>query len=210
MSKRGWFHIAGMGLVLLVTGLVAAEEVKPQDVQDTIRKAAEQGLAEAQCVLGVMYDTGNGVPKDSAEAVKWYRKAAEQGFAKAQCTLGVRYANGEGVPKDSAEAVKWYRKAAEQGYAAAQFNFGVIYCTGEGVPKDDVQAYMWYNLAGQTLEDARKNRDKLGSSMTSQQIAEAQRLSREWKPGKAAEERPVTVSTGKEKKSKKQEKKTTP
>ena len=84
------------------------------------RKAAEQGLANAQYKLGVAYVTGNGVEKDAAEAVKWYRKAAEQGYAKAQCFLGLCYAEGYGVTKDEAEAAKWYHKAAEQGHALAQ------------------------------------------------------------------------------------------
>ena len=51
-----------------------------------------------------MYRTGNGVPKDSAEAAKWYRKAAVRGHAEAQYNLGVMYAEGEGVPKDDTEA----------------------------------------------------------------------------------------------------------
>lgn len=44
------------------------------------RKAAEQGYAPAQNILGVTYTTGHGVPNDDVEAVKWYRKAAEQGM----------------------------------------------------------------------------------------------------------------------------------
>ena len=70
--------------------------------------------------LGVMYDNGDGVPENDAEAVKWYRKAADQGHASAQYNLGVMYSNGEGVPENDAEAVKWYRKAADQGNAMAQ------------------------------------------------------------------------------------------
>ena len=63
-------------------------------------KAAEQGFAQAQCNLGVMYANGDGVPQDAAQAVEWYRKAAEQGLAMAQYNLGYMYAKGEGVPKD--------------------------------------------------------------------------------------------------------------
>ncbi len=68
-----------------------------------------------------MYDNGQGVPQDYAEAVKWYRMAAEQGDAKAQSNLGFMYDNGQGVPQDYAEAAKWFRLAAEQGDADAQF-----------------------------------------------------------------------------------------
>ncbi len=93
---------------------------------------AEQGDADAQYNLGVMYDNGRGVRQDDGEAVKWYRKAAEQGVADAQHNLGHAYANGRGVPQDHGEAVKWYRKAAEQGNAMAQVNLGVMYAKGEG------------------------------------------------------------------------------
>ncbi len=79
------------------------------------RILAEQGNAEAQFNLGIMYVEGKGVSKDNTEAVKWYRKAAEQGDAQAQNNLGLMYSEGEGVPEDYMEAVKWYRKAAEQG-----------------------------------------------------------------------------------------------
>ena len=77
------------------------------------RLVLEQGNAKAQNNLGVMYDNGEGVIKDAAEAVKWFRKAAEQGYAYAQNNLGVMYEYGNGVIKDAAEAVKLYRKAAE-------------------------------------------------------------------------------------------------
>ena len=63
----------------------------------------------------MMYADGLGLPKDEAEAVKWYRMAAEQGQANAQDNLGFAYAKGLGVPKDEAKAVKWCRMAAEQG-----------------------------------------------------------------------------------------------
>ena len=75
---------------------------------DDLRKAAEQGITDAQCKLGVMYDTGQGVPEDDVEAVKWYRKAAEQGLADAQYNLGLMYAKGEGVIEDDAEAVNGF------------------------------------------------------------------------------------------------------
>jgi len=90
---------------------------------------------------------GRGVPKDTAEAVKWYRLAAKQGYGTAQGNLGLMYDKGQGVPKDDAEAVKWYRLAAEQGHAAAQLNLGVMYDKGQGVPKDAAEAVKWYRLA---------------------------------------------------------------
>ena len=74
-----------------------------------------------------MYDNGQGVPQDYAEAVKWYRLAAEQGDVAAQYNLGIMYDNGDGVPQDYKEAVKWYRLAAEQG--DAMLNTILVSCT---------------------------------------------------------------------------------
>ena len=79
--------------------------------------------------------------------------------------------------------MKWYRKAAEQGFSQAQYNLGVSYAMGNGVPQDDVLAYMWFSLAGASGdEDAKTNRETVFKRMTPEQIAEAQKLSREWKP----------------------------
>jgi TPR repeat protein len=115
-----------------------------------IRTKAEQGNAEAQYNLGKMYYDGDGVPQDSAEAVKWYRKAAEQGYAEAQSNLSDIYEEGSDVPRDSAEAVKWCRKAAEQGYAKAQFDLGNYYSGGEGgVRRDSAEAVKWYRKAAE-------------------------------------------------------------
>jgi TonB family protein len=151
---------------------------------DETRKKAESGFTLAQWLLGGAYAKGNGVPKDSAEAVKWYRKAAEQGFAMAQSDLGVMYKNGEGVTKDSAEAVKWYRKAAASGDAGGQFNLGLSYAKGNGVPKDLIQAHMWLNLAGATEDEtyadfAKMYLSRIEKEMNSEQTAEATKLARE-------------------------------
>ena len=78
------------------------------------RLAADQGNASAQFNLGVMYDTGAGVPQDYAEAGRWYRLAADQGNAGAQNNLGVMYRNGLGVPQDFVEAHMWANLAALQ------------------------------------------------------------------------------------------------
>ena len=84
-----------------------------------IRPLAEQGDADAQYNLGNVYVTGKGVPKDGAEAAKWFRRAADQGHATAQYNLGVLFGGGWGVPQNYAEAAKWYRLAAGQGHANA-------------------------------------------------------------------------------------------
>jgi len=73
-----------------------------------------------------MYDNGQGVKQDHAEAVRWYRKIAEQGHAGGQCNLGFMYENGQSVKQVIAEAVRWYQKAAEQGHAGTQIRTNTI------------------------------------------------------------------------------------
>ena len=154
-----------------------------QDYQEAAkwyRKAAEQGDANAQNLLGEMYSYVEGVKQDYQEAAKWYRKAAEQGDANAQYNLGFMYENGQGVIQDRKEAAKWYRMAAEAGYAYAQNNLGLLYENGQEVLKDDIMAYALFNLAAvQGSKEARNNRALLKSQMSQNQIAEAQRLSRQ-------------------------------
>jgi len=165
-----------MKYILLLTVVLASTAFAAPDFDETMA-AAKQGEAYAQYNLGVMYDFGNGVPENDAEAVKWYRKAADQGLADAQYNLGVMYDFGRGVPENDAEAVKWYRKAADQGYVTAQYNLGNMYVHGEGVPENSIRAYVWWSMAKtQGHTDAAGNLDILKPMMTKQQVAEAQAL----------------------------------
>ena len=154
-----------------------------QDYQEAAKwfsKAAEQGDANAQNLLGEMYSYGEGEKQDYQEAAKWYRKAAEQRDANAQYNLGLLYENGQGVIQDRKEAAKWYRMAADEGYTYAQNNLGLLYENGQGVLKDDIMAYALFNLAAaHGSKEARNNRALLKTKMSQNQIAEAQRLSRQ-------------------------------
>ena len=147
------------------------------------RPLADQGFGPAQGIIGIMYEQGQGVPENDTEAVKWFRLAADQGNSVGQIGLGAIYSKGKGVPQDDIEAAKWYRLAAIQGVAMAQYNLAVRYYQGRGVPQNFIFAYVWFNLAAlQNYADAAKNRDLAGQRMTPAQIAEAQKLAREWKP----------------------------
>ena len=113
---------------------------------------------------------------------------AEQGDADAQFNLGFMYLMGEAIPLDYKEAFRWYRASAVQGKSSAQGSLGAMYRAGLGLPQDYILAHMWYNLAvaNSELDQERriwaKNRDATAKKMTSEQLAEAQRLAREWKP----------------------------
>ena len=92
-----------------------------------MRKAAEQGLAEAQLVLGLAYTEGEGVPQNDKEAVKWVRKAAEQGLAEAQLVLGRFYAEGENVPKHDQKAYMWFLLAkANEGLGFLELESNIV------------------------------------------------------------------------------------
>ena len=85
------------------------------------------------------------------------------------------------LAQDYKEAMMWYRKAAEQGDTEAQNILGIMYGSGFGVQQDYVQAYMWCSIAGENgYESGSRNRDLAASQMTPVQIADAQRLAREW------------------------------
>ena len=99
-----------------------------------------------------MYDNGQGVPQDYAQAVSWYRKAADQGYALAQFSLGGMYYSGRGVPQDYIQAHMWWNLAASR-YTD---------------PTDRA--------------DAVKNRDLVAAKLTPAQVVEAQRLASAWKP----------------------------
>jgi TPR repeat protein len=156
----------------------------PKDLSEAtgwVGKAADQGYAPAQALLGALYENGMGMAKDSSEAARWYRKAAEQGNAAGQVDLGsLLEAKAEGSTQDLSEAAGWYRKAADQGDALAQYRLGLMDSLGHGVPQNKVSAYMWMSLAtGRvnkgTQDELAARVAELAVKMTPQEIAEAQR-----------------------------------
>jgi TPR repeat protein len=166
-------------------------------------RAADQGNVTAETALGRMYSKGAGVQMDSVKAYRWFALAAKQGDVDAQCAIGDLYSEGNRVPQDYGEAVKWYRIAAEMNNDAAQAKLGLMYEIGKGVPQDYVQAHMWFNLAASQSssgvepfpvatsgiesafhEAAATARDRVAAKLTPEELAEAQRLAREWSEGR--------------------------
>ena len=116
---------------------------------ETIKRAAENGDAQAQFSLGAMYALGRDVAQSNEEAVKWFRLAAEQDNADAQNILGNMHLQGRGVARSDAEAGRWFRSAAELGNANAQNSLGNMYLTGRGVAQSDALAVKWYRMAAE-------------------------------------------------------------
>ena len=141
ISKKTKAYIS-LALVLLCTPVMA----KGEDLSQVIR-LANQGNAQAQYNIGVMYVQGKGVRQDYQKAVEWYTKAANQGNAHAQYNLGVMYDEGKGVRQDYQKAVEWFTKAANQGFATAQYASGLMYYNGEGVRQDYKKAKNFFRLS---------------------------------------------------------------
>jgi TPR repeat protein len=108
---------------------------------------AEQGEANSQYNMGLLYARGQGVAQDYKQALGWYEKAAEQGVPAAEYNLGVMYANGQGVAADPEQAEKWFLKAAEKGVGEAVTGLATIYSEGEGAFKNYAEAEKWYRQA---------------------------------------------------------------
>lgn len=139
-------------------GMAAYNQGDYVTVLKEFRPLAEQGNADAQHILGVVYGNGWGVTRDYATAARWFRAAAEQGHPKAQYDLGLMYSEGWGVTQDYAVAMKWFRKAAKQRNAHAQSRLGQMYVNGLGVPQDFEEAVKW-------LQEAARQGDEYASKM---------------------------------------------
>ena len=142
-----------MVLVLaLAAGLAApASAEQAADQAAAVRTLAEQGDAKAQYALGTMYQYGQGVARDTGQALLWWRKAAELGDIDAQFALGNAYAGGAGIPRDNVQAYLWYDITA--GRADGNWLEGI----------------------------AASNRDALTARMTPAELSEAQRLATKWR-----------------------------
>jgi TPR repeat protein len=136
------------GFFLILFFMLSSGFAADVDIED-ITQRAEQGDKYAQNRLGYCCDSGNGVPQDDAESLKWYRLSAGQDYEVAQYNLGVCYLYGDGVPQDSAVAYTWFLKAARQGHPSAQYHLAVRYLKGDGVTKDLVKAVEWYQRSAE-------------------------------------------------------------
>lgn len=84
------------------------------------RRAAGEGVVEAQYLLGLAHALGQGVPIDHAEAVNWLEQAARAGHPKAQYHLALCFLAGRGVAEDRVQAYAWFEVAAASGHEPAR------------------------------------------------------------------------------------------
>ncbi len=153
------------------------------------QQSANQGYTEAQNSLGSLYQAGLGVPKNYPEAIKWYQKASTQQHPEALNNLAYMYDLGLGVEQNRKKAFELYKSSAELGFVRAMLNLGVSYTQGEATKVSYVQAYKWLDLArfySQSSRDmklkwnVRGQLEKIEPQMTQGQIAEGQKLAKQW------------------------------
>jgi len=148
-----------VALLLYPAGFTLAQSsaqmsAKKQAMAD-LKEVAYAGDAKAQVRLGLIYLTGDGVPKDDPEAMKWLRMAADQDNPVGERYLAEMYFKGRGAPADNMEAAKWLRMSADQGDAQSEHNLAALYTQGLGVPKNMKEAANWMRKAAdQNLADA--------------------------------------------------------
>ena len=108
---------------------------------------AALGDAQSQFGLGMIFESGRGVPPDAEKAAGYYLKAADQGMSEAQLSLGSLFEHGRGVARDLERAAALYRSAAQQGNAQAQYNLAALYLGGEGIAPDRERGIAWLRLS---------------------------------------------------------------
>lgn len=116
---------------------------------------ADQGNADAQYNLGLLFMNGLGVKKDERMALMWFIRAGQQGLADAQYNAGVMFYLGKGVYPSYITAVKWWKLAAAKNHPNAENNLAVMYAFGYGVAKEpDKAIQLWTAAAEQGHPDA--------------------------------------------------------
>ena len=119
----------------------------PTTAAEWHRKAAKQGLRDAEFNLGLAYQNGIGVDQNFQEAFKWFQKAAEHGHRAAMENMAAFYFEGHGVEKNLQEAVRLLREAAHAGSPQAQLKLGICYLNGMGTISNAEEGIGWLHKA---------------------------------------------------------------
>lgn len=167
--------LAGMMLLLTAAGPARADtaaglaDFRGGQFSEAVsewRAAAEGGDAAAALYLGVLYDTGFGVPQSAADALSWYERGGNNGNVTAMFNAAVMHDAGRGVAADPAAAVPWYQRASRAGSGRADYNLGLIYEYGTGVPADRQRAIRYYRQAvAQGVTEGRAHLARMGISV---------------------------------------------
>ncbi|MBL8531554.1 MAG: SEL1-like repeat protein, partial [Hyphomonadaceae bacterium] len=170
-------------VALYELGLQRISAGRAQEGVTLLRRAADRGLAMAQYRMAKLYERGEGVPADLAQARQWTERAAAGGNRRAMHDLGVYFARGEGAPLDEAAAFRWFRQAAELGVADSQYNLGVLYQQGRGVTASPSEALFWFLVAArQGDQDAAARASAIEAQVAPIQVEQARARAQAFRP----------------------------
>ena len=133
-------------------------------------RAAQHGSAQSAFNVGVMYERGFVVERDSVRAVEWYRKAIEGNLPMAKHHLALMLREGKGVARNGQEAVDLLRSASRQGMTAAMFTLGDIYERGDLLPKDPAMALAWYAITAEFDRQTNRGGDNALAKTAAQRV----------------------------------------
>ena len=139
-------------------------------------RAAQRGSAQAAFNVGVMYERGFVVPRDSAKAIEWYRRAADGNIPMARHNLALLLRDGKGAPRNVKEAIELLRTAARQGMAASMFTLGDIYERGDGDVKDPALAMAWFAITAEFERQTNQDKETALGKTASQRAQTLQRV----------------------------------
>lgn len=107
-------------------------------------QAAKLNNPSALQSLGVMYESGAGVPQDYQRALQLYQQAAKMHNTAAQVNLGTMYMKGEGVTQDDGKAKYLFELAAKKDSPQAYYDLGQIYYYGNTGPVNHQKGIQLY------------------------------------------------------------------
>lgn len=195
-GKKPTAATGGSPLSALVT-----EHVSRQ--RDPYVSELSQGLARAGEILAEGFYGLSELRPDHLRAKEFLEKAARLGEDDAQYLLATMYRDGKGVAKDLEMAARYFSQAANQGHEKAARSLGLAFARGDGVAKDGIRAYFWLNVASmgqwsqifaglpegpemtnrrRQMGDPAYDREVVARMLKPEEITEAQRLTRDWRP----------------------------
>jgi len=155
-----------------------------RDAEALMRRAAEQGVPDAQRRYALMVQSGtSSAPANEAEAREWMVRAAENGNVQAMYDAGSMFINADDGDVSQGEAARWFEQAALHGYRDSQFNIALLFQEGFGVPQSPADAYAWFLIAASGGDsEAASRAAALRRDLSPEQRAEAEAAARNFTP----------------------------
>ncbi|MEM6478561.1 MAG: tetratricopeptide repeat protein [Pseudomonadota bacterium] len=171
-NRLGLLYLEGAGVI--------------QDYEEGARlvcAAAEAGDENALFNCALVLIDGQGVEPDAERAIEYAMQASELGNIGAKNLLAQSYITGEGVEPDDVKAVQFFQQTAAAGNPVGLFSLGQAYAMGIGLDRDLIKAHAFFNLAAaRNHPEALQARQVVEAQLERDQVTEAQRFARAWRP----------------------------